>query len=315
MKSMIIQRMMADSHHPFFEKRTGMKREIITGGKGKDFVMIAAGTVCMAMAVNLVYEPLGMVTGGISGLSIVVRRLTGQWLGKSVPVWLSNLLLNIPIFLTALKIKGKSYMRMTLFANLCFTGALFLIPVPDTPQKDFVLAAVVGGVLTGAGLGLVFSRGCSTGGTDLLGAVIHHFFPYYPVGQILFLLDCLIIAAGAWVFGIRPAVYAAVAIYLTTRLMDTIVAGGNFAKLAYIISDHYEEIGHSVMSQLGRGVTVLDGAGMYTGKQRKMLMCVVDRKQINRVSQIARNIDKKAFVIISDIREVQGEGFVEKVQS
>ena len=315
MKSMIIQRMMADSHHPFFEKRTGMKREIITGGKGKDFVMIAAGTMCMAMAVNLVYEPLGMVTGGISGLSIVVRRLTGQWLGKSVPVWLSNLLLNIPIFLTALKIKGKSYMRMTLFANLCFTGALFLIPVPDTPQKDFVLAAVVGGVLTGAGLGLVFSRGCSTGGTDLLGAVIHHFFPYYPVGQILFLLDCLIIAAGAWVFGIRPAVYAAVAIYLTTRLMDTIVAGGNFAKLAYIISDHYEEIGHSVMSQLGRGVTVLDGAGMYTGKQRKMLMCVVDRKQINRVSQIARNIDKKAFVIISDIREVQGEGFVEKVQS
>ena len=292
-----------------------MKREIITGGKGKDFVMIAAGTMCMAMAVNLVYEPLGMVTGGISGLSIVVRRLTGQWLGKSVPVWLSNLLLNIPIFLTALKIKGKSYMRMTLFANLCFTGALFLIPVPDTPQKDFVLAAVVGGVLTGAGLGLVFSRGCSTGGTDLLGAVIHHFFPYYPVGQILFLLDCLIIAAGAWVFGIRPAVYAAVAIYLTTRLMDTIVAGGNFAKLAYIISDHYEEIGHSVMSQLGRGVTVLDGAGMYTGKQRKMLMCVVDRKQINRVSQIARNIDKKAFVIISDIREVQGEGFVEKVQS
>lgn len=315
MKSMIIQRMMADSHHPFFEKRTGMKREIITGGKGKDFVMIAAGTMCMAMAVNLVYEPLGMVTGGISGLSIVVRRLTGQWLGKSVPVWLSNLLLNIPIFLTALKIKGKSYMRMTLFANLCFTGALFLIPVPDTPQKDFVLAAVVGGVLTGAGLGLVFSRGCSTGGTDLLGAVIHHFFPYYPVGQILFLLDCLIIAAGAWVFGIRPAVYAAVAIYLTTRLMDTIVAGGNFAKLAYIISDHYEEIGHSVMSQLGRGVTVLDGAGMYTGKQRKMLMCVVDRKQINKVSQIARNIDKKAFVIISDIREVQGEGFVEKVQS
>ena len=315
MKSMIIQRMMADSHHPFFEKRTGMKREIITGGKGKDFLMIAAGTVCMALAVNLVYEPLGMVTGGISGLSIVVRRLTGQWLGKSVPVWLSNLLLNIPIFLTALKIKGKSYMRMTLFANLCFTGALFLIPVPDTPQKDFVLAAVVGGVLTGAGLGLVFSRGCSTGGTDLLGAVIHHFFPYYPVGQILFLLDCLIIAAGAWVFGIRPAVYAVVAIYLTTRLMDAIVAGGNFAKLAYIISDHYEEIGHSVMSQLGRGVTVLDGAGMYTGKQRKMLMCVVDRKQISRVSQIARNIDKKAFVIISDIREVQGEGFVEKVQS
>ena len=149
----------------------------------KDFAVIAAGTVCMALAVNIVYEPLGMVTGGISGLSIILRRLAGVRLGAAVPVWLFNLLLNIPIFLVALRIKGKRYMKMTLFANLCFTAALFLIPVSALHQKDFVLAAAVGGVLTGMGLGLVFSRGYSTGGTDLLGAVIHHFFPYYPVGQ------------------------------------------------------------------------------------------------------------------------------------
>ncbi len=285
------------------------------GKYGPDLIRIVTGTVCMALAVNFVYEPLGMVTGGMSGLSIVIRRLTGRWTGFQMPVWLSNLLLNIPIFWMAWRIKGGHYMRMTLVANICFTAALFLIPVPSAPQKDFVLAAVVGGVLTGAGLGLVFSRGCSTGGTDLLGAVIHHFLPYYPVGQILFVLDCLIIAAGAWVFGIRSAVYAAVAVYLTTRLMDMIVAGGSFAKLAYIISDEYEAIGHAVMSQLGRGVTVLEGTGMYTGRQRKTLMCVVDRKQISSVSHIARKIDKKAFVIISDIREVQGEGFVEKIQS
>lgn len=281
----------------------------------KDFAVIAAGTVCMALAVNIVYEPLGMVTGGISGLSIILRRLAGVRLGAAVPVWLFNLLLNIPIFLVALRIKGKRYMKMTLFANLCFTAALFLIPVSALHQKDFVLAATVGGVLTGMGLGLVFSRGYSTGGTDLLGAVIHHFFPYYPVGQILFALDCVIIAAGACVFGVRPAAYAALAVYLTTHLMDTIVAGGNSAKLAYIISDHYEEIGRTILSQVGRGITVLDGTGMYTGKAKKTLMCVVDRKQISSVCHIARNVDKKAFVIISDIREVQGEGFVEKPQT
>lgn len=281
----------------------------------KDFAVIAAGTVCMALAVNIVYEPLGMVTGGISGLSIILRRLAGVRLGAAVPVWLFNLLLNIPIFLVALRIKGKRYMKMTLFANLCFTAALFLIPVSALHQKDFVLAAAVGGVLTGMGLGLVFSRGYSTGGTDLLGAVIHHFFPYYPVGQILFALDCVIIAAGACVFGVRPAAYAALAVYLTTHLMDTIVAGGNSAKLAYIISDHYEEIGGTILSQVGRGITVLDGTGMYTGKAKKTLMCVVDRKQISSVCHIARNADKKAFVIISDIREVQGEGFVEKPQT
>lgn len=281
----------------------------------KDFAVIAAGTVCMALAVNIVYEPLGMVTGGISGLSIILHRLAGVRLGAAVPVWLFNLLLNIPIFLVALRIKGKRYMKMTLFANLCFTAALFLIPVSALHQKDFVLAAAVGGVLTGMGLGLVFSRGYSTGGTDLLGAVIHHFFPYYPVGQILFALDCVIIAAGACVFGVRPAAYAALAVYLTTHLMDTIVAGGNSAKLAYIISDHYEEIGRTILSQVGRGITVLDGTGMYTGKAKKTLMCVVDRKQISSVCHIARNVDKKAFVIISDIREVQGEGFVEKPQT
>lgn len=281
----------------------------------KDFAVIAAGTVCMALAVNIVYEPLGMVTGGISGLSIILRRLAGVRLGAAVPVWLFNLLLNIPIFLVALRIKGKRYMKMTLFANLCFTAALFLIPVSALHQKDFVLAAAVGGVLTGMGLGLVFSRGYSTGGTDLLGAVIHHFFPYYPVGQILFALDCVIIATGACVFGVRPAAYAALAVYLTTHLMDTIVAGGNSAKLAYIISDHYEEIGRTILSQVGRGITVLDGTGMYTGKAKKTLMCVVDRKQISSVCHIARNVDKKAFVIISDIREVQGEGFVEKPQT
>lgn len=281
----------------------------------KDFAVIAAGTVCMALAVNIVYEPLGMVTGGISGLSIILHRLAGVRLGAAVPVWLFNLLLNIPIFLIALRIKGKRYMKMTLFANLCFTAALFLIPVSALHQKDFVLAAAVGGVLTGMGLGLVFSRGYSTGGTDLLGAVIHHFFPYYPVGQILFALDCVIIAAGACVFGVRPAAYAALAVYLTTHLMDTIVAGGNSAKLAYIISDHYEEIGRTILSQVGRGITVLDGTGMYTGKAKKTLMCVVDRKQISSVCHIARNVDKKAFVIISDIREVQGEGFVEKPQT
>lgn len=281
----------------------------------KDFAVIAAGTVCMALAVNIVYEPLGMVTGGISGLSIILRRLVGVRLGAAVPVWLFNFLLNIPVFLVALRIKGKRYMKMTLFANLCFTVALFLIPVSALHQKDFVLAAAAGGVLTGMGLGLVFSRGYSTGGTDLLGAVIHHFFPYYPVGQILFVLDCVIIAAGACVFGVRPAAYAALAVYLTTHLMDTIVAGGNSAKLAYIISDHYEEIGRTILSQVGRGITVLDGTGMYTGKAKKTLMCVVDRKQISSVCHIARNVDKKAFVIISDIREVQGEGFVEKPQT
>lgn len=289
-------------------------------GRGKDNIVIAAlqvicGTVFMALAVNLIYEPLGMVTGGVSGLSIVIQRISSVWFHTSVPVWLSNLLINIPIFVCALRLMGKEYMCMTFLANISFTAALYLIPVPSTPQKDYLLAAVVGGVLTGTGLGLVFSRGYSTGGTDLLGAILHRFIPYYPAARFLFVLDSLVILAGAWLFGVRVAVYAVIAVYLTSKLMETIIEGGKFAKLAYIISDSYQEIGKELMKQLGRGVTVLEGTGMYTGKPRKTLLCVVDRKQIARVSQIAHQFDERAFVIISDIREVQGEGFVEKIQS
>ncbi len=148
------------------------------GKYGPDLIRIVAGTVCMALAVNFVYEPLGMVTGGMSGLSIVIRRLTGRWTGFQMPVWLSNLLLNIPIFWMAWRIKGGHYMRMTLVANICFTAALFLIPVPSAPQKDFVLAAVVGGVLTGRDLVSYFPEdvrpgdGSSGGGDPSFSAVL-----------------------------------------------------------------------------------------------------------------------------------------------
>ncbi len=285
---------------------------------GKIWLMVAkliCGTVLMALAVNLVYEPLGMVTGGVSGLSIIVQRVSGIWLAEPVPVWLSNLLINIPIFIGAMRLRGKEFISMTFLANISFTVALFLIPVPSLPQQDHLLAAVVGGVLTGAGLGLVFSQGYSTGGTDLLGAILHHFIPYYPAASFLFLLDSAIIFLGICVSGIHIAFYAVIAVYLTSRVMDAIVEGGKFAKLAYIISDSYEEIGRELLEQLGRGVTVLEGTGMYTGKRKKTLLCVVDKKQISRVSQIAHRHDKRAFVIISDVREVQGEGFVEKIQS
>lgn len=284
------------------------KREVV------ETFRIITGTVCMALAVNLVFEPIGMVTGGVSGLSIVIKELSKNWEIGPVPVWLSNFVINIPIFLFAMRLKGKRYIGKTLFANLCFTLALMLIPQIEIAQKDYLLAAVVGSVLNGFGLGMIFSNGYSTGGTDLLSAIIHHFVPYYPVGNILFVLDSLVILAGACLFGVYVAVYAVIAVYLSAKIMDTIIEGGKFAKLAYIISDRHEEIGKEIMENLGRGVTALDGSGMYTGKTKKALMCVVSKKEIIKVSEIAKKYDKKAFVIISDVREVLGEGFVENRQ-
>ncbi len=275
---------------------------------------LALGTILMAVAVNCVFEPMEMVTGGVSGVAIILQKLTGGWRYGAIPVWLSNLLINLPIFLVAFRIKGKRYLLMTLFANLFFTAALFLVPSIDISQGDYVLAAAVGGVLNGAGLGLVFQKGFSTGGTDLLSSIIHYKVSYYSVSRILFILDSLIIVAGAVSFGVRSAIYAVIAVFFTTRIMDTVLEGGKFAKMIYIVSERYEQIGQDVMERLDRGVTVLPGIGMFTGQRRNVLLCVAGKKELPALTEIVRKRDAKAFVIISDAREVFGEGFVENRQ-
>lgn len=294
--------------------KTSVKRKNMIKQDAREYFSIVLGTVFMALAVNLVFEPIGMVTGGVSGLAIVIQELSLRWGKLTIPVWFSNLAINIPIFLAAWRIKGKRYLQKAFFANLCFSAALFLIPEMEAPGQDYLLASVVGSVLNGVGLGLIFSWGASTGGTDLLSAILQHYFPYYSVSRILFFVDSIVIIAGAWVFGIYTAVYAVIAVYISAKIMDTIVEGGKFAKLAYIISDRYEEIGQEIIHSVNRGVTALDGSGMYTQKKKQILMCVVSKKEIVQVMRIAYQYDKNAFVIISDIREVFGEGFVENRQ-
>jgi uncharacterized membrane-anchored protein YitT (DUF2179 family) len=287
-----------------------LKQQIDYEGVGK----ILLGTCCMAVAVNWIYEPSGMVTGGISGFSIVLRQILLTKYSISVPLWVFNFALNVPIFLAAFRVLGRKSMRMTIFANISFTVLLGVIPIRGVFGNDIFLSAVAGGVLTGAGLGLVLGRGYSTGGTDLLSIILHHSFPVYGVGNILFAADSVIILLGAWQFGIVTAIYAVIAVYLTSKVMDAMIEGGRFSKMVYIISDSYKEIGRDLLYRLERGVTVLDGVGMYTGSSRQILLCVVSKKQIVSLREIAFRHDENAFVIISDIREVLGEGFVEKQQ-
>ncbi len=154
---------------------------------------ILIGTLCMAMAVNFVYEPMHMVTGGVSGTAIIIKGLSMNWSDFEIPVWMTNILLNIPIFLWGYFVRGKRYLRVTFVANLLFTLFLFCIPVIPIRQKDYFLAALYGGILNGTGLGLVFSTGYSTGGTDLLSSILHKYMPQVPIARILFCLDAAVI--------------------------------------------------------------------------------------------------------------------------
>lgn len=274
-----------------------------------EFWRMIIGTTLMALAINVVYDPLGMVPGGFSGASILLAHLSRTWISGGIPVWLFNLFLNIPIFIWGLFIRGREFIIKSLITNLMFSSMLYLIPVQPVAQKDFFLAAIMGGILTGSGIGLVFSAGYSTGGTDLLSSLIQKYLPHYPVARLLFILDAVVIGAGAVYFGIDKAIYAAVSVYLMTRIMDGILAGLNLSKQVMIISAQYDRISTDIIQQMERGVTELSAKGGYSKTDRPALLCIVGRRQLNKLLRIVKDRDPSAFIIISDVREVLGEGF------
>ncbi|MCH5267879.1 MAG: YitT family protein [Lachnospiraceae bacterium] len=270
---------------------------------------LALGTALMALAVNLVYDPLGMVPGGFSGMSILLAHLSAGYMPFAFPVWSINILLNIPIFIWGFFEKGKEYIAKSLIANLFFSLMLFLIPVVPVAKEDFFLATVTGGVLTGAGIGLVFARGYSTGGTDLLGSLVKKYLPQFSVATLLFFADALIIFTGALYFGIAEAVYATVAVYISSKVMDNILTGLNRSKQILIISDKWQNIAREIMSKLERGVTEMMARGHYSGTERPVLLCVIGRRQVRALLGVIKKEDPTAFVVVTDAKEVIGEGF------
>lgn len=279
--------------------------------KWERLLIMLVGTFVLASGVKLVFEPMNMVTGGISGIAIIVKNFTKPVIDGGAPVWVTTTLVNVPLLLFAWKVKGINFLKNTIVATAVFEVALYLIPSYDIANQDHLLASVVGGVLTGIGLGMVFRSGGSTGGTDLLGAILNHYFPNFSVANMLLFVDSAIIMTGAFIFGLNSALYAVIAVYVTTKIMDNILEGMKFAKLAYIISDHPDEMSKHVMETLGRGATFIEAQGGYTMEAKRMLMCVVSNKQIVKLKECVAEIDPESFLVISDAREVLGQGFIE----
>lgn len=274
-----------------------------------ELLMMAVGTLLMSLAIQYLFDPAGLVTGGFSGISIILKSINPH-----LPLWMTTLFLNAPLFLVALKVKGWHYVKNSAAATAMLSAWLYVLPQYTVELSDTVLIAIFGGVISGAGMGLVFMANATTGGTDLLAAVIQRFLPYYSIVQIMQVLDALIVLLGAYIFGIQAVLYAIIAIYLGAKVSDGILEGVKFAKLIYVISDHADEIAAQIMTEMNRGVTGLNGTGMYTGQARNVLMCVVSKKEIVRMKELIYRIDPAAFVILSDAREVLGEGFVEHPQ-
>ncbi|MCT4598524.1 MAG: YitT family protein [Vallitalea sp.] len=276
-----------------------------------DYIIIIIGTTLLATALNMFFIPLDLVTGGVTGLAIVVKKITESIVPGGIPPWITNIVINIPLFLTAIIIKGKNFGGRSLFSTFYLSFALIYTSYLPQPTSDILLGSVFGGALAGIGLGLVFSAYSTTGGTDLAGSIIQHYIGHYSVAQIMLMLDAIIILSGYFIFGAEKAMYALVAVFITAKIVDAILEGIHFSKAAFIISDNNEQISKEIMSQLDRGVTGLQGTGKFSKQRKEVLLCVVSKKEIVKLKEIVREIDKNSFVIVADVKEVVGEGFIE----
>lgn len=280
----------------------------------RDYIFLIFGTALIAASIQCIYDPISLVTGGFTGIAIIIKEVTGGIVKGGIPLWLTNVVLNIPVFLFALKIKGRRFIGRTLIGTMSLSAWLYVIPSVDLPQGDYILAAVFGGVIGGAGMGFVLLAKATTGGTDMVATLIQHYFRHYSIVQIMQLLDGSIVLLGMYVFGIHAALYAIVAIFITCKVSDALMEGFKFSKVAFIISDQYELVAKRILEDLDRGVTGLRAKGMYSGDEKWMLYCVVSQKEIVQVKEMVQETDPEAFVIVSDAREVLGEGFLENTK-
>ena len=285
----------------------------ITGKKPwyMEYLLIIVGTALMATAITSCFDAAGLVTGGFSGISILVKAGTKSLYGNGIPLWVTNLVLNIPVFLLAAKIKGIAFVKKALLGDLSLTVWLAVLPAWKL-SGDFLLVALDGGLLQGVGIGLVFLGGGTTGGTDLLAAIIQNFMRHYSIAQIMQFVDGAVVLVGMYVFGVERALYAIIAVYLVTKVSDGIIEGLKFSKSVYIITEKPDEVSRMVMEDLDRGITGISAKGMYSGQDKLMLFCVVGKKELVHLKEMIDEIDPNAFVIVGDAREVHGEGFLEK---
>lgn len=282
-----------------------------TGSRSKTLVMdglfFVAGALIDAVSVNVFTAPNHIAPGGITGIGTMLNYLF------QTPIGMVNMIINIPIIIWAIveigyKLVAKSIAAIIVFSVAIDTLALVLPAYDGNP----FLAAIFGGVLEGIGLALVFMRGSTTGGTDMIARLLGKHFRHLSMGKLMLAVDLIVIAASALVYQkLESALYAIIAIFVSTRIIDTILYGtdsGN-GKLYFIISKKSDEIRRRILEDIDRGVTIIPIQGGYSGQEGEMLLCAVRRYEVAKINDIIHTADRDAFVIVGEAGEITGEGF------
>ena len=276
-----------------------------------DYLLIIVGVTLLAISLNVFFEPMEMVIGGVTGLAIIIKRATTGLVDGGIPLYITNIMINIPLFVIAFLRKGTTFGKRSFFATIFLSVALYGTGFISPITGDIMLASIFGGIIGGIGLGMVFMAYSTTGGTDLAASIIQKFFRHISVAQLMLFIDAFIIMLGLFIFGPEKAMYAIISVFIIAKVIDAMLEGVHFSKAAIIISDKYEEISTAIIKEVDRGVTGLNGSGMYTKMSKMVLLCVVSKREIVHLKEVVREIDKNAFIIVSDVKEVLGEGFIE----
>lgn len=269
-----------------------------------DFIYIILGCVFAGFGTSVFLLPNKLSSGGFSGIATIIYYF------YEIPMGTSILLLNIPIFIWGYLKFGKKFIIKTIISTILYSEFINIFEKIDNFVEDRFLSSIYGGIFVGIGLAFVFKANSSTGGSDLVAQLFQEYNSNISVSNILVVLDIIIVAINLIAFrNIEIGLYSAIAIYLSGKMIDVVFEGINFCKLMYIISDKYEEILNNINKKANRGATGLYGKGSYTNKDKLIILCATKRRDVVNIKKITKEIDKNAFIIITDAREVYGLGF------
>ena len=275
----------------------------VTGRALFNIALILAGSLCMALAVDIFLNPNNVVPGGFTALAMFANRLWG-W-----PVGTTLLIMNLPFILIGMRVLGVQFGPKTLFAVAASALAIdWLAPLVPTVRGEPLLYTLYGGLLYGLGMGLVFRANATTGGTEIPAKLLEH-FRGIRMSSSLLAMDVVVLALAAFFFGLAPALYALIAAWVMARVIDALETGLTAGNTAFIITKNPADVCTGVLEGLNRGVTILQGEGAYTGDERTVLFTAINRRQTPELREIVRQADPDAFVVISPSNEVLGEGF------
>ena len=276
------------------------------------YFMITLASAIYAVGFNWFYVPNEIAFGGITGVGQIINAVL-PW----APIGTVVIILNIPLFILGWRLLGGHLLLSSLYAMAVSSVFIDIVnSIWTFEAMDPMLACVFGGVLMGASLGMVFQQGATTGGTDLIARLLKLKISWLPMGKLLMATDLVVIVATAIAFGsVYSALYGVVALYIAGIVMDRVLYGMDSAKVAYIISDRFQEIAAAIVNDLDRGVTILQGQGGYSGAEKKVLMCAFKQRQIVSIKRMVKELDPTAFIIVCDAHEVLGDGFREYRQN